>query len=188
MLYVRGGKELLYNGFIVPNIFGRIVPAAVQYYKGGHGHPFWYYLQFPSEIIPWVITLPAVGHWLWRKRWPSEWNGPALVCLASLFPIGVILLSIPGTKRMLYLLPLFAPLGVVIGAWVAATARMEYSQKIDHYTHVILLIILAFAVLSRFGGHAGRLFRWREAFLPGSMLCCRPNLPRQCFSCSLGYF
>ena len=153
LLYFRGGKELLFDGFVIPNIFGRISPAFGQYYEGGHAHGghahhFWYYLQFPSEIIPWVITLPAVGHWLWRKRWPLEWNGPALVCLASLLPIGVILLSIPETKRMLYLLPLFAPLGVVIGAWVAATVRMEYIQKIDRYTHIILLVTVAFAILS----------------------------------------
>jgi len=148
MLYMRGGNGFLFDGFVFPNIFDRIFPAFGQYHKGGHAHPFWYYLQFPSEIIPWVITLPAVGHWLWRKRWPSEWNGPALVCLASLFPIGAILLSIPGTKRMLYLLPLFAPLGVVVGAWVAAIAKREYSQKIDHSTHVIMLIILALAALA----------------------------------------
>ena len=148
LLYFRGGKELLFDGFVLPNVFGRISPAFGQYHEGGHRHPFWYYLQFPSEIIPWVIALPAVGHWLWRKRWPSEWNGPALVCLASLFPIGVILLSIPATKRTLYLLPLFAPLGVVVGAWVAATAKRGYSQKIDHFTHVIMLIILGLAVLA----------------------------------------
>jgi len=148
MLYFRGGKELLFDGFIRPNVFGRISPAFGQYHEGGHRHPFWYYLQFPSEIIPWVIALPAVGHWLWRKCWPSEWNGPALFFLASIFPIGVILLSLPVTKRMLYLLPLFAPLGAVIGAWVAATAKREYSQKIDHATHVIMLMILALSVLA----------------------------------------
>jgi hypothetical protein len=39
------------------------------------------------------------------------------------FPIGVLLLSIPGTKRGLYLLPFEAPLAVAIGAWIAAAAR-----------------------------------------------------------------
>jgi len=148
MLYFRGGKGFLFDGFVLPNIFDRISPAFGQDHEGGHRHPFWYYLQFPSEIIPWVITLPAVGHWLWRKRWPSEWNGPALVCFASLFPIGVMLLSIPGTKRMLYLLPLFAPLGIVIGAWVAATAGMKGAQKIDRSTHISVLIILALSALA----------------------------------------
>jgi len=149
LLYVRGGKELLFNGFVIPNIFERISPEFEQYYEGGHAHPSWYYLfGFPTEILPWLITLPAVSHWLWRKRWPSGWNGPALVCLALLFPIGVILLSIPGTKRMLYLLPLFAPLGVVIGAWVAATAVEECPQKIDRSTHISVLIILALSALA----------------------------------------
>jgi hypothetical protein len=148
MLYVRGGKELFLKGFFIPNVVNRIFPSAAQHYGGGHENPFWRYLKFPIKIIPWVITLPAVGHWLWRKRWPSEWNGTALVCLASIFPIGVIFLSIPGTKRMLYLLPLFAPLGIVIGAWVAATSKSENSQKIDHSTHAIMLIILALSVLA----------------------------------------
>jgi len=187
MLYVRGGKELFLNGFFIPNVVNRIFPSAAKHYGGGHENPFWYYLKFPIKIIPWVITFPAVGHWLWRKRWPSEWNGTALVCLASLFPIGVIFLSIPGNKRMLYLLPLFAPLGIVIGAWVAATSKRENSQKIDHATHVIMLIILALSVLAAsvampvayFGG---------QRFLHGFfVLFCRPNLLHRCFSYSGGY-
>jgi len=147
MLYLQGGKELLSSGFIIPNILYRIFPKAAPYYQGGHGHSFWYYLQCPSEIIPWLITLPAVGHWLWRKRWPPGWNEQALVFLGSIFPIGIILLSIPGTKRMLYLLPLYAPLGIVIGAWVATTSRTEYAKKIDRYTHIILFVFSALFVL-----------------------------------------
>ncbi|MCB9898951.1 MAG: hypothetical protein H6825_13180, partial [Planctomycetes bacterium] len=37
------------------------------------------------------------------------------------FPIGLLLLSGPGTKRPLYLLPLLAPVAVAYALWLAAT-------------------------------------------------------------------
>src|SRR5262249_10157911 len=41
------------------------------------------------------------------------------------FPIGVALLSLAGTKRSLYLLPITVPLAVPIGVWIAALARPD---------------------------------------------------------------
>ena len=142
MLYIRGGRELL-DGFVIHNVLYRFLPGDQALYMGGHKNPPWYYLKgFAGEILPWIVALPAVAHWLWRKRCPREWNRPALLFLASVFPVGLILLSIPGTKRQLYLLPLIAPLGLAVGAWIAATTRKECSHKIDRQTHIIWLVLL----------------------------------------------
>jgi len=135
MLYQRGGKEFL-DGFVIQNGLYRFLPQREGVYMGGHKHPLWYYLSaFPGEIAPWLIALPAVGYWLGGKRWPQEWNRSALVFLASIFPVGLILLSIPGAKRHLYLLPLIAPLAATIGAWIAATVSEHQAPPLSSAPH-----------------------------------------------------
>ena len=57
----------------------------------------------------------------------------------------MLILSIPGTKRSLYLLPMIAPLGIVTGAWLSATTRAWFYEKIDRYTHAILRQTIAIA-------------------------------------------
>jgi hypothetical protein len=132
---------------LVHNLIYRIAPGASQgAYEGGHKQGPLYYIingAFASEILPWFVAIPAVVHWLWRKRMPQEWNRPALIFLAVAFPVGLLILSVPGTKRQMYLLPMIAPLGVVVGAWIAATVRKEFLHAIDRVTHLILLVAVA---------------------------------------------
>jgi 4-amino-4-deoxy-L-arabinose transferase-like glycosyltransferase len=143
-LYLRGGKDLFMGGFVIRNILFRVMPPEIEgVYVGGHVNPFWYYVGFPSEVMPWLVAFPATGHWLWKKRWPREWNGRALFFLGSVFPVGLLLLSIPGTKRMLYLLPLIAPLGATVGAWLAATVKDHSPHKVDYYTCFVLFLLTA---------------------------------------------
>ena len=79
-----------------------------------------------SGQLGWILLfVPAAAAWLWRGEAPPGWRMPALRFLAWVFPIGVLLLSIPGTKRGLYLLPFEPPLAVAIGAWIAAAARAD---------------------------------------------------------------
>ena len=147
MLYRRGGMDLL-NQFLLDNLVYRFAPPAEGGYAGGHRNPFWYYLvQFPLETLPWLFAFPAIIVWLRRRSWPAGWNSPALLFLASVFPVGLVLLSVPATKRGLYLLPLLAPLGATVGAWLAATARREHSRALDGGTQK-LLVNLFFGVLA----------------------------------------
>jgi 4-amino-4-deoxy-L-arabinose transferase-like glycosyltransferase len=111
--------------FLLNNGWYRIAPeAGAGQYSGGHENPFWYY---PPRVFGQLgfVTLfaPAAAVWLWRGATPPGWRLPALRFLAWVFPLGVLLLSIPGTKRSLYLLPFEPPLAVAIGAWIAAVAR-----------------------------------------------------------------
>lgn len=109
--------------FLLANGLYRVVPSAAGAgdYRGGHINAWWYYLPRIVEQVGWpVVFIPAVAVWLVREREPSGWNLPALRFLASVLPVGVVLLSIPGTKRGLYLLPFLPPFAVAVGAWVAA--------------------------------------------------------------------
>jgi hypothetical protein len=66
----------------------------------------------------------------------------------------VLLLSIPGTKRGLYLLPFEPPLAVAIGAWIAAAARGDaHRSRVERAvnavcTHVVGALLRPIAKLA----------------------------------------
>ncbi len=145
LLHHQGGEDAA-RTFLVNNGWYRIAPGAgVDRYIGGHENPFWYYLPKVPGQLGWIaLFVPATAAWLWRGQGPSRWRMPALYFLAWVFPIGVLLLSIPGTKRGLYLLPFEAPLAVAIGAWIAAVARPD-----AHRTRVEAAVIALCARIVR---------------------------------------
>lgn len=149
MLHAHGGRELL-DRFLVDNLLHRFLPPDDGRYGGGHIEPFRYYLdRAPRTIVPWLLAVPALVHTLVRRRLPAGWNVEAVAVLAAIFPVGVLALSVPGTKRTLYLLPLIAPLACALGVWLsAATARQREPHPLDRATETAfaaLLIVLAAA-------------------------------------------
>ena len=130
LLYVYEG-EALFKEFVVDNILYRIAPDPDQY-AGGHEKPFWFY--FPklfNQIGPWLITLPAAYAWVFRDKMPQNSNCSGLRFISIIFPLGVVLLSIPGTKGEVYLMPLLAPLVVHIATWATAISRQESPSRIS---------------------------------------------------------
>jgi 4-amino-4-deoxy-L-arabinose transferase-like glycosyltransferase len=136
VLYRHEGEAAL-RAFLLDNVWYRIDPGASDgRYQGGHENPFWYYLPRVPGQLGWIaVLLPAMAVWLWRADEPRAWRFPALRFLAAVFPLGVLLLSIPGTKRGLYLLPFEPALAVPLGAWIAACARAsELPSRIESAT------------------------------------------------------
>jgi 4-amino-4-deoxy-L-arabinose transferase-like glycosyltransferase len=129
-LYLAGGEQTA-STFLLHNVWYRIDPASSGgLYHGGHERPFWYYGTRMFGQLGWIIVLlPAVAAWLWRGASPPGWRMPALRFLAWVFPIGLLLLSVPGTKRAIYLLPFEPPLAVAIGAWIVAAGRADAGRK-----------------------------------------------------------
>jgi len=151
MLYQRGGKALL-DGFLIDNVVGRFTSQGAEIDHGGHKQSVLYYVpRIPRITFPWLIVLPALAHWLWRRRHPAEWNRPALLFMASVFPVGLLLLSVPGAKRQLYLLPLIAPLGVAVGAWLAATSARENACRLDRGSLAVLLGVTGLVLVGIIG-------------------------------------
>ncbi|HVN37349.1 MAG TPA: glycosyltransferase family 39 protein [Myxococcota bacterium] len=109
----------------------RIVPSAGHgSYSGGHVRDVWYYLPRIPQMLGWTIALvPALVAWFRRGGPPRGARGAALRFLALVFPIGVALLSLAGTKRSLYLLPITVPLAVPLGAWIDALTRPDPSRS-----------------------------------------------------------
>lgn len=158
LLYLYEG-EALFNEFVVHNILYRIAPDPEEY-TGGHEKPFWFY--FPklfNQIGPWLLTLPAAYFWAFRDKMPQGWNHAGLRFISMIFPLGLLLLSLPSTKREVYLMPLLAPLAVFIGTWAASMAIQDTHSRISRLTTnlfgtvsailpaLIALIIRGFALL-----------------------------------------
>jgi 4-amino-4-deoxy-L-arabinose transferase-like glycosyltransferase len=80
-----------------------------------HGRPFYYYLYtFPVTFLPWLFFLPIAFLWLWRRREALQWRLPFLLS----WTVGLFLfLSVMSGKLVIYLLPLFPGLALVVGAW-----------------------------------------------------------------------
>lgn len=129
-LYRHEG-EAAFRLFVVQNGLLRIFPSAgVEAYTGGHRRGFLFYLPRVFWEIGWPILLtPALFAWLRRGGARDGMNAPALRFLALVYPLGTLLLSLPGTKRGLYLLPLHAPLAVALGAFAAALSEVDPARS-----------------------------------------------------------
>lgn len=141
VLQEQEGPDAL-RTFLVYHQFGRFLPGAVDY-SGGHERPFWYYLsKLPADLLPWtpLALLAALsGHRLLadRNAGAEPHTGPARraeadglrFIVATTLP-ALVVLSLAGTKRGLYLLPLFPSLALAVGWWMARPpdgARWERS-------------------------------------------------------------
>ena len=115
--------------FLMVNQLGRFLPGAVEY-TGGHQRPLLYYLrQLPADLLPWT-PLALLGALAARRALPSlparEADGIRLIAAGSV--PALVVLSLAGTKRGLYLLPLLPLLALLVGWWMArpvAGARWE---------------------------------------------------------------
>ncbi len=97
------------NVIILQQSFGRAISSF------SHGRPFYYYLYtFPVTFLPWLFFLPAAFVWLWRRRESLDWRLPFLLS----WTVGLFLfLSVMSGKLVIYLLPLFPGLALIVAAW-----------------------------------------------------------------------
>lgn len=141
-LYQRGGSELL-DDFLVQNTLYRALPG--EDYVGGHQRPPWYYIGKLGGFLPGLLVLPFACSWISRRATREKGDSAPgsledLAILAWVLPIGLILLSIPGTKRNLYLLPLtFAP-AVVVGVGLAIKLERKRLLRLMAVLAVLFLV------------------------------------------------
>ena len=150
------------RAFLIDNGWYRIAPGASGGgYVGGHQKPFWFYgPEVFGQLGYSTLVAPAVAAWLWRGHVPAGWRLGALRFLAAVFPLGVLLLSLPGTKRSLYLLPFEPVLAVAIGAWIAAAAQADPGRsRIETAICSLCARVLAWTgpIVARIGRAGARL-------------------------------
>jgi len=152
------GTLLQDGGGYLANIFEQqIYKRAVETWH--HDQPFWHYFAtLPLALLPWSLIPVAAGipalasrnFWreLFRKRCDPEAQGSAYVWIMALG--GLALLSIVSIKIIIYLLPLFAPLALLL-------ARTLLGLSADR-TRRLSLIIAGLLGLVAVGLPAGAMF------------------------------
>jgi 4-amino-4-deoxy-L-arabinose transferase-like glycosyltransferase len=126
---------------LVDNTLGRSLHAAPEF---GHANgPLYYLGVFPVESLPWVIALPAAiaSGVLARDR-----RGGKTKYLACIVVAGLVMLSLPSTKRGLYALPLYPAAAVVAGVWLSRVGSNR-ERRIDRITLASLLALMAIMLL-----------------------------------------
>jgi len=144
--------------FVIENHLHRFVTSAG--YEGGHRNssPFFYFPRFLGGFVPGTFFLVHAAIFHGRRRTPWRNLGVPL----AWFALGFVLLTLAGTKRDLYLLPLFAPAAILVSPWVAAASHGEH---IDRWAIAIFwagsVTLAAFACLAPIA----RMI-WDGVFLP----------------------
>ena len=88
----------------------------------GHENPFYYYLPaIMLEFAPWSVILPfgIVSAWFSARAGRSFEENGSLVYLLSWFILPFLLLSASGSKRAVFLLPIFPAAALLVGWWLA---------------------------------------------------------------------
>lgn len=126
-LWRQGGREYL-TEFLIHNHLGRFTGGV-----SGHDRPFYYYLvQFPFGFLPWSLLIPPVFFRAFRKTGASA--GPekmGILFAKCWFIAGFIFLSLASTKRVLYLMPLFAPVAMMTAWYIDTTLREGTLKRFD---------------------------------------------------------
>ena len=135
LLQITGRAEL-FQQFFVENVLQRFLEApAGQSFGGGHRGPLWYYFLRggPAITYPWFLALPSFYLVLRRGRLPEEWNRAAVRATGWILPVALVGLTIPDTKRDLYLLPVLPMMAIGLGAWATLPVAGPLHRFTRHF-------------------------------------------------------
>jgi len=193
--------RVLFQRFVLDNILYRVIAptgaAAKSVGFGGHkSHSVLHYAaKLPIMLLPWTFSILAAMPLLFRDALPPKWNRNSLRLLSFILFCGTLLLSLPATRRSLYLLPLLPFIAPLLGCWFALPAqhseappeepawrrmiRSARSQKLDLLVLGVVLgaacIALLGVALILFSGHAPKRLipHWKQlAPLPPALTLC----------------
>lgn len=109
-IFCHCGEELFHEAWYVNN-FGRFTGS-----QGDHVEGWYYYLlKLPELFQPWLIVLFAALWSAWRQVRRNSSSSRLLLLLFLLLPF--LALSVASSKRIVYLLPLYAACALLCGAF-----------------------------------------------------------------------
>jgi 4-amino-4-deoxy-L-arabinose transferase and related glycosyltransferases of PMT family len=148
-LWKEGSWEYI-STFLIHNNFQRIIPGVGSEYSGGHVKPFYYYLfKFWRAFAPWSILVPAVFFYACRKGFQDKNR----LFLVLWFCSGLLMLSLAGTKRTIYIVPLLPSISILTGLWFRAMETRSADSRVYGASQWSILCvsgtgIIVFAVLA----------------------------------------
>lgn len=127
-LWQHGGAEHL-RVYLVYNHLQRFLPGGAS----GHHQPFYYYLtEFPTGFLPWSLVLvPVIYFCVTRPCRELTACQKGILFALCWFLTGVFFLSLASTKRVLYLMPIFAPAAMLTAAWIDITIKSPALRKLE---------------------------------------------------------
>lgn len=148
-LWRQGGVEFL-KVFLLHNHLERFAGGST-----GHNQPFYYYLvQFPGGFLPWsLLIVPAVAWLPGRRGQVEDSQKKALLFAECWFISGFILLSMASTKRILYLMPLFAPASILIGFYIDSTlnrSAIKWFERLFGYIFGLVPLAIGLSAVPLF--------------------------------------
>jgi 4-amino-4-deoxy-L-arabinose transferase-like glycosyltransferase len=147
-LHGQGGGEFS-KVFLLHNHLQRFLVTKDAVHLG-HRHPFYYYLtEFPAGFLPWSILLVPAFVTAFSGSRPGKSESQKNMLFAKCwFFAGFVILSIAATKRTVYLLPIFAPISMMIALTIDSTLDKTDFTKVEKpfmwaFGVVVLLMTLA---------------------------------------------
>lgn len=125
------------------NTLGRGVATAGLEFGHTRG-PAYYLGAFPADLLPWTLVLPAVFAGATLR---GDWRAGRARFLALIVVAGILLLSLPATKRGLYAMPLLPAAATLAGVWLSR-AGSRNGSRFDRATLVSLAAIVGTALLA----------------------------------------
>ncbi|KMK81289.1 lipid IV(A) 4-amino-4-deoxy-L-arabinosyltransferase [Pectobacterium brasiliense] len=110
-----------------------------------HKAPFWYYLPvLMVGAFPWLALLPGAL----RSGWSERKANPERFLLLCWMVMPLLFFSIAKGKLLTYILPCFAPLALLMAAWISglAPAIRERVLRINSWLNIAFGSMLALAV------------------------------------------
>lgn len=114
--WLEGGQAFVDKLLLRENLYRIFDPGAVD---AGHVHgPAYYLTALLTGMAPWSLLLPAALAGLVRKG--GSQNSPAALGFLLCWALGtIVLFSLAGSKRPVYILPAYPALALVLGHWIA---------------------------------------------------------------------
>lgn len=135
-VYREGGEDAL-RIVVIDNHWRRFFPD--EGYTGGHQKPIYFYLdKLPQVLLPGLLLLPASLAWHYRQRERAQLREALWLALAWL-GVGFVILSLAGTKRVVYLVPILAPSALLVGGWVGSLLEKRALSALERWTLRLLL-------------------------------------------------
>ncbi len=150
---------------LVNNTVGRMVRTS-ETATFGHSEPFWFYFLIALPmLLPWTLAVPAMlRSGRFRPGTPGSDGHRLLMVTAGL---GLLLLTVPATKREVYLLPLLPAFAVCVAGWLDGVGTPGRSASRDR--RALLGLGIFAAVLPLLLGAAALWLAWAPRVPQGAV-------------------
>jgi 4-amino-4-deoxy-L-arabinose transferase-like glycosyltransferase len=135
LAWTRGGAEFARRHLVEEN-----VQRFVGWGTVGHRHPALYYVPaLAGAFLPWTLALPVAARRLWERR--ERWDGFLLAWIVTV----LCFYSLAAGKRSTYLLPIFPPLAILVGAALAVSTERPPAVRVRTAIRVSSIAVLVAA-------------------------------------------